>query len=250
MKKRYLFTFLLFMALSLSINAQEKNNEQLWYCYVETVHPQSLFDYQEMSKELAVLAKENDFPFSFYVWASRDLDYEVWYPINSLKDIDVIEASWNKIMKKWGEEKAKAFGKTKSKNNSFTMTAMHELSYMPENPRPEVAEAAYLQYQEFRIIPAKQKEMEAVIKEANQLLAEHNYNDPWYIGKAGIGLQTPSYIGWSYGKDVLDYYQQDQKFKDEFGEAFKPLNKRFINCIASVKSGEVFYKKAFSYVKE
>ncbi|WP_430972651.1 hypothetical protein [Sunxiuqinia rutila] len=250
MKKIYFLPLLALMLVSLLTYAQENKKEQLWYCYVETVAPDALFEYQEMSIELAALAKEHDFPFNFYVWSTRDLDFEVWYPINSLDDITVIEEHWDMIMNEWGEEKAVAFGKTKTKNNSFTMITQYELSFRPENPRPEIAEAGYLQFQEFRIIPGKQEEVEAVIRDANKLLAEHNYDDPWYIAKPGIGMEMPSLIAWSYGKDVQDFYKQDKKFQDELGEVFKPLNKRFIACLASVKSGEVYYKKAFSYEKE
>ncbi|MGQ7867816.1 hypothetical protein [Sunxiuqinia sp. sy24] len=250
MKKFYFLPILALMLVSLLTDAQENKKEQLWYCYVETVAPEALFEYQEMSVELVALAKEHDFPFSFYVWSSRDLEFEVWYPINSLDDINAIDESWNEIIDQWGQEKAMAFGKTKTKNNSFTMTTLYELSYQPTNPRPEIEEAGYLQYQEFHLIPGKQKEMEAIIQDANKLLAEHNYNDAWYIAKAGIGMQMPSLIAWSYGKDAQDFYTQDKKFQEELGEAFKPLNKRFINCLASVKSGEVFYKKTFSYEKE
>ncbi|HKJ43529.1 MAG TPA: hypothetical protein VKA27_15640 [Sunxiuqinia sp.] len=248
MRKIHFLPLVFLFLFALTTNAQEKG--QLWYCDVETVLPSSIFDYQQMSKELADLAKENDFPFSFYIWSSRDLDYMIYYPINSLEDIDEINQAWDNMMEKWGKEKSSAFGQTKEGNRSFTFQEDPTLSYLPETSRLDPGDAKYLQYQEFGIIPGKDDELKSVVADAYKLLSDKKYDDAWHMARAGIGMNTPGLISWSFGKDRDDFYAQDKKFQNEFGEAFKPLNKRFISCIKRVKNVELFYQKDFSYEKE
>ncbi len=250
MKKIFTLLFCLVLSFPLVLQAQEENKKQLWYCYVETVNPLLIEPYREMSVELAELAKSNHFPFAFFVWADHDLNYYIWYPINELNDIDVIDKEWDKLMMQWGEEKSKSFRETKKSNYSFTMTARNDLFYLPETPRPEVKDPEFIYWQNFYLVPGKTKDIEKVILEANKILADNNYDDPWYIGEAGIGMNVPCLVAWSYGKDQMDYLSQDKKFGEQLGELFKPLLPRFNECLKGIESKELFYAKKFSYEKE
>ncbi|WP_423129807.1 hypothetical protein [Gaoshiqia sp. Z1-71] len=245
----WFYVILLFVQPSFAQPQEKPASGQLWYCFVETVDPARLDDYRGMSIELAALAQEHDFPFAFYVWATRGMDYQVWYPVQSMDDIQKIESAWEKLMGKWGEYKAREFGKTKLNNFSFTLTTQKDLCYEPENPAAEAHGFEFCQMQEFYLVSHMQNELKEVIREANKILAAHDYPDAWYYGQAGVGVNLPALFSWSYATDMITFLEQEKKFQEQYGELFEPLYQQFSSCIKSVKITDLFYVKAFSYEK-
>ena len=65
MKKHYYAAFLMAALLlfpALQLDAQEEKNEYLWYCWEETVTPDMLDEYLDLSKEVMLLFKEENHP--------------------------------------------------------------------------------------------------------------------------------------------------------------------------------------------
>ena len=135
MKKHFytvIFLTVLVLLPMLQLEAQAEKNEFLWYCWEETVNPELWDEYLELSKEMLQLCKEENFPYSIFTWNKSSMVYELWTPLNSLSEIDSLQAAWEKIIKKWGDEKYKAFTRTKLYDYSKTVTLFGDLSYTPE----------------------------------------------------------------------------------------------------------------------
>ena len=138
MKKHFYAAFVLLAIVLfpvLQLSAQEEKNEQIWYCWEETVKPEMIEEYLTLSEEMIDLCKQENFPYPIVTWIRKSMVYELWSPVSSLNEIDSIENEWAKILKIWGEEKYAAFNQTKLHNYSKTITLQGDLGYMPEDPQ-------------------------------------------------------------------------------------------------------------------
>lgn len=246
--KKFTFGLIVIVFLSSTFSVVAQNTKQLWYCWEETVNPQMIEKYFELNKELVQLCKDGNYNYTFHAWTSGDLKYQFYHPINSLSDIDELEAGWMKIFSKLSAEKQDEYSKTVVSNHSFTFTEKYDLSYLPENPRFVMDSVKYMKIQEIHIIAGKEQEIEATVKDANKLLKSKNHNDAWHMATGGIGLEGPVYIGWSFGTSQLDYIETDNNFNEKFGEEFKELNKRFISCVRAFESRDSWLIRDLSYI--
>jgi len=245
-----LMAMLLCFCLLSPLSAQEEKKGQLYYCYEETVNPGYVNEYFEYSKEMLELCKETNFPFPFYTWSNGEFKFQLWTPINSLDDIDIISESWNKVIKELGKEKYAKFNETKPKSFSFTIRGQADLHYQPENPRYNEGENTFCKYREYYIVSGKMNEAKGIIKEFSALLQSKNYDNPWFFYNGGIGCETPVIIGVTYGLNSLDYLEQDKRFQELFGEEIKDLNKRWLSCLSSTKNKELYWREDLTYIPE
>ncbi|WP_167618086.1 hypothetical protein [Maribellus sediminis] len=247
MKKLYLgfIVILLFIAIN-SANAQE-NEKQLWYCWEEVVHPTLINEYWELSKELSELCKSEGYSYAFYAWTSGNFKYQYWHPINSLSDIDKLEAEWDKIMAKFGAEKTEKWIKTIKSTNSRTITEISDLSFYPANPRVVMDSVNYMEFQEFYIIPGKGKEFEKMMKKAVAHIKSEGHSDSWHVASGGLGYNGPVYIGWAFDKNKKEYIINDEIFSKKYGDFFKEFNKDFVKILRSVERKEAWFARDLSY---
>jgi hypothetical protein len=205
----------------LQLEAQDENQkDQLWYCWEETVKPELWEEYLELSKEMLEVCKEENFPYPIFTWNHRSMVYELWSPLNSLTEIDSLDAAWMKIIKKWGEEKYEAFTQTKLHNYSKTVTILGDLTYMPENPELTEDERTYGRWIEIYLKPGKQKEFMEAVKELNNQRKAFGIQEYLMLGEGGIGYQAPSFHA---------YYSHlsQQAFNDYFDSTPEAYNKKF-----------------------
>ncbi len=247
MRKLYfgMIVILLFVAAQ-STNAQEEK-KQLWYCAEEVVHPEHINEYWELSKELAELCKSEGTEYKFYAWTTGDFKYQYWHPINSLNDIDKHEKEWDDILAKFGKDKAENWQKTIKSTHSRTITEYSSMSIMPENPRVEQDSVNYMEFQEFYIIPGKQKEFERIMTEAVNHLKSEGHNDTWRVASGDLGYDGPVYIGWSFDKNQSEFLKHDEIFSKKHEDFFKELNKEIIKTLRTVEKKDSWFLRDLSY---
>jgi|GEM_PF-1015327 len=216
-------------AISANVTAQEKN-EQLWYCWEETVKPEMIEQYLELSNDFLELYRSENFPFAIYTWQAQPFVYELWSPINSIADIEKISESSAKIVEKLGSEKYAAFNNTKLHNREYTCTIKNDLSYTPANPDHNYNELIYEQCRVLYIKPGKQKEYEDVQKRMNEVRKEKDYGCWVFIASGGFGYEEPCYIVMNantnrenYGKAFTKFQEENQDKWNEFMKIIYPL---------------------------
>jgi len=236
MKKHFnavMFLAVMVLLPMLQLEAQDvKQNEQLYYCWEETVKPEMIDEYLELSKELLLLCKEENFPYPIYTWNHRSMVYELWSPLNSLTEIDSLHAAWTKIIKKWGEENYEAFNRTKLHNYSKTINILSELAYMPEDPELTEDERNYGRWIEIYLKVGKQKEFMEAVKWINEQRAAYGIQEYLGFSIGGIGYQSPSYnVYYSHvSKEALNNYYNStpEAYKKKFEEYLKKIQKLMI----------------------
>jgi hypothetical protein len=211
---------------------EEKQNDQLWYCWEETVKPELWEEYLELSKEMLEVCKEENFPYPIFTWTHSSMVYELWTPLNSLSEIDSLDAAWENIIKKWGEEKYEAFNGTKLHNYSKTVTILGDLSYMPENPELTGDERIYGHWIEIYLKPGKQKEFMEAVKELNNQRRAFGIKAYLGFGEGGIGYQSPSFHAFytHESQEALNNYYDStpEAYKEKFEEYLETIQKLMI----------------------
>lgn len=230
MKKRsYASLLLLAIALIavLKLNAQVEKNEQLWYCWEETVNPAMIDEYIELSKELLELCKKENYPFSYFVWTRKSMVFEHWAPIGSLEDLDRIGEEWNKILEIWGKEKTEAHNKTKMKHYSKLCTLDNNMAYMPENPTAG-DDWAYGRWIEMYLKPGKMGELVSLLEKLNEQRTRHGIREYVQFGWGGLGYQSPS---------VLVFYAQksQEALQNYFDSTPKAYQEKFQEYLVNMR---------------
>jgi len=229
--------------------AQEKE-ELLWLMGEEVVKPEMIEQYYEVSKELVELCKTENFPYSFFVWVSQPFHYEISYPIEEMNDITKIEEAWDAIIEKYGAENFKRFEDCIESQNDKVMAGLMNLSYEPVPPRLTTDEITYCYWQEVSVKKGSEKAVEDLLKKASTIMKDNGTELATYIGKGKTGYKQPVYIAWYYGKDQIDYLEQEKKFGEMVGEEWKQINGEIIKHINGIKNVNYWWAKELSYEKE
>ena len=230
MKKiTFLLITILFFEFTANVTAQEKN-EQLWYCWEETVKPEMIDQYLELSNDFLELYKSENFPFAIYTWQAQPFVYELWTPINTLADIDKIAEASMKIVEKLGDEKYAAFNNTKLYNREYTCTIKNDISYNPKNPDYNFNELIYEQCRILFIKSGKQKEYEEAQKWINKVREEKDYGCWLFTASGGFGYEEPCYIVMNANtnrensmKALEKFQKENQDIWNKFVKKIQPL---------------------------
>lgn len=247
--KKHFYAALILVAMvlfpALQLNAQEEKNEQIWYCWEETVKPDMIEEYLTLSKELLELCKQENFSYPIVTWTRKSMVYELWSPVSSLNEIDSIENEWAKILKIWGDEKYAAFSQTKLQHYSKTVTLQGDLGYMPEDPQIKPEERNYGRWIEIYLKPGTQKEFVEAIKWINEQRAAFSIDEYLMMGVGGIGYQAPSFIAYYFQVSQEEFQKYYDSTPDAYKEKFQELLERIYKLF--IRPPEIYH---YSYLQE
>lgn len=252
MKKIVSLSIAVFLILIATINhthAQEEKNEQLYYGWEETVKPEYLNEYLELSQELIELCKQEKFSFPFSTWQAQPMVYQLWHPITSLNDIESINNEWDKILEKWGEKKYTTFNKTKMHNNRLAVTIRNDLEFIPRNPDCKRDEIMYELSREIYLKPGKQNEFEEALSWLNGKRKELDFKGYFFYLTCEMGYEDPCSIIMYGAANKQQLLIQDAARTEEYLKVFQEyLDKIFPLMRKPPKVFDWYYKKNLSYV--
>lgn len=248
MKKLLIITSLILFVGIIMISGQAEKKEQQWYCVAETVKPDMREQYLELSQELIQLCKEENFPFAFHTWSYHPMEFELWSPLESLDDIEMIKNEWEKIIKKWGEEKYAAFNATKIKNYTKTCNVRWDLQFYPSMPDYNLENANYERWIEIYLKPGTGKEFEEAFRWISERRKEHEYKLRCNYAECGLGYETPSILVMYQHESLLGYLE----YENGLGEAYKADFQKYLNRVRKlfakpVKMYDIYYISDLSY---
>lgn len=249
MKSFLIGILFLFFCLPI-LNAQEQK-KQLWLVSEEVVIPGMDAQYREVNKELLTLCKETNFPFSFNLWTTGDYRYYLWYPVESMNDLQKIESAWDSLVTRYGIEKFDRFNDcVEYAQTGFVMTRP-DLSYMPDNPRLKEDEEMYCYYEKFYLKRGYTLTVETLIKDLNKISSESKLDRPVYFAEGVIGYENPVLLLSTFGKDRNDYFNHDKAYWDNLPEQTREtINKWFEELMKYARKyeyKEVWWVKDLSY---
>ncbi len=226
MKKLNLLIIILFVSKLYVPGTYAQENDQLWYCWEETVKLEMIDQYRALSKDLLDLCKSENFPFPIFTWQASPFTYELWSPIESLADIKKIGEEWDKILVKLGKEKSAAFNETKIHHREFTCTIKNDLLYTPANPDFGRNEFEYCLWIELYIKPGKQKEFEEAVKAFNKERAKKDYGSYVFYATGGLGYERPCYIVMISNKDEESFLKSQKTINEAMANEIEAYMKK------------------------
>lgn len=248
MKKSIALACMLMLTVLFALNTTAQDKEkQLWLVGEERVKPEMIEQYYEVSQELKELCMAEKFPYIYNVWNPQPFNYSLWYPIEEMNDISRIEEAWDAIIEKFGAENFRRFEECIESQTNKLMVAQLNLSYEPETPRLGLEEIGYSYMQEIYVKKGSEKAVEDLFKKAIAMMKEKGLDNPMYIGKGKMGYKQPVYFAWSWGKDRMDFLEQQEKDDKILAEEFKQLNAEIIKHITDIVNLDVWWLKELSY---
>jgi hypothetical protein len=231
-------------------SAAQDKKELLWLVGEEQVKPEMIDQYYEVSKELMELCKAEKFPYAYNVWNPQPFNFALWYPIEEMNDITRIDEAWDAIIEKFGEEKFTRFNECIESQINKVMVTQLNLSYEPDSPRLSEEEIGYSYMQEIYVKKGSEKAVEDLFTKAIAIMKEKGLENATYIGKGMMGYKQPVYFAWSYGKDRIDFLEQQKKEGEILAEEFKQLNSELIKHIKDINNTDDWWVRELSYKPE
>jgi hypothetical protein len=81
-------------------------------------------------------------------------------------------------------------------------------------------------------------------------MKEKGLENATYVGKGKIGYDQPVYFAWSYGKDRMDFLEQQKLDGEKLAEEFEQINAELIKHIKDINNIDDWWEKELSYKPE
>jgi len=244
--------FVVILCALTTLAQTEEQKAQLWFGREFVVKPPMAGQYEEAMKEIVARCAEHNYPYTWYAWENGDFHYFYFYPVKNYADIENIFKAWGKVKEKWRIEQYQTFRKRAidaiEYDKKFVIRSIPGLSYVPENPRLKEEEQNYAIWDISYVRFGKEKEIEEVGKKMCALLKSKNYNDELRIIAGDMGIDMPVYIGVLYGKDVADFWTQNQKMWELLGEEGGVLYQKWMSLIRKRDFKQFWYSPDLSYI--
>jgi hypothetical protein len=251
MKKFTALACMLMLTVSFVLETEAQDKEELlWLVDEEVVKPEMINQYYEVSKELMELCKAEKFPYAYNVWNPQPFQFALWYPINEMNDITRIQDAWDEIIEKFGTDKFAKFQECIESQVSKVMETQLNLSYEPESPRLSEEEIGYCYWQDIYVKKGSEKVVEDLFKKITSAMKDQGIEDAIYVGKGMLGYEGPVYFAWSYGKDRMDFLEQQKKTLEIIGSSYKEVNAELIKHIKDIQNTHDTWVKELSFKPE
>jgi hypothetical protein len=185
--------------------------------YLEELHvfPDKGAEFEKLMKKMVGVFEAHGFPYRLDCYRMDDLRYLAMWFVDGTAGIDNLNAAWEVLAPKWGEEKSAQWIKELYATMSHWETSVWiprpDLSYTPENQTDEY------RYIVWGLLPIKlghKEEVDELMKRYIQAVAEHDIPHAWSAADGYVGVENPiiGFVEWS--ASAGSYWMR----KDEEGE--------------------------------
>ena len=197
--------------------AEEAKIKMVGYLEELYVLPDKGAEFEILMKEMVEAFEAHGFPYRLDCYRMDDLRYLAMWFVDGTAGIDNLNASWEVLAPKWGEEESAEWIKklyaTMSHWETSVWVPRPDLSYMPENQSDEY------KYIVWGLLPIKlghQGEVEELLKGFMTAVTEHEVPHAWSAAEGLVGVENPtlSFVEWSDSAGSY-WMREDGLAKDE-----------------------------------
>ena len=215
-----------------------------------TVKPSRGGEFEKAIKEIIALATEHNFKYYWYAW-SGEFHYYFAIPVENYSDVENYYLAFSELEQKIGEEKFQAWYKRAAYNCESWRYLLRrhqpELSYSPANPRLQPGEGNFLQWQSLYVIPGKERDCQAALKQWLALCKEKNISDGYEVYIDEIGQDAPYYGLAARARNVVDLHNQQVNIWELFGEDGRSLQQKTLSLLRKYEEINAWYRPELSY---
>lgn len=228
---RFLAMALLFsLIFASSLKGQEKGASQMMVVHEDVVKPSMTAQYEEASKNMvAQLKAHNAQDIGYNTARTDDGRYLHISPIESLSDLE--KNPMNDLAETMGGEAVQAmwgkFDGCYDVHLTYIVSLEPSLSHMPDSDDAPTSELTFRHWDEFKVIPGKEAEIEELFKAHAKVLADNNVDWGYRVYKGGLGMEEGTYVMVRSAEDFSDYTTRRTALMEAHGEALAPIRKQF-----------------------
>ena len=212
--KKIILSFLPVIFFTTSVFAQQGDN-QLYLAVKHKVKPEKIDEYLMVWKELAATCKEQNYPFSYSAWQSAFPDFYFFFPVKDYNAAMEISTQMWKIIPKMGAGSGEKLMTTLESWDQFFIRSIDTLSY---NPTKSVEGLVYAEWWINYYNTWTGSEYRKAIKQVKDMQNKVNFEYPYYVFQADIGMNGPAIITVFWGKSPSDLYNHTDKAWQNLGE--------------------------------
>ena len=174
-----LLAVLLISGLTVSTSAAQTEAEppSLHAVWDFVVEPSKVEEFENVNKKMAELYRKEELVYRWDTASTDDNHYYSWVPVKDLADVSAMYQAFNKAAEKMGpaaKEIDEAMGGTFETVRVSLWRWNHELSYVPDTPRLEPEEMAFLRYHFLYGKSDKTEDLIGVLKKYKELYPRKN----------------------------------------------------------------------------
>ena len=226
----FLMVSLVISLCALTTLAQsEEQKAQLFIIWDVVVHPSKFMEYEATMKEFVALYAKHECPYPWLAYRTNDFHYYFVMPVENLAAVDKVFKYFGKVTATAEKESAalmKGFGGTYESETLGMFLLRYDLSYIPEEPRVTDEEMNFIWWDFYYILPGMEKEAEEIAHEWQALNKNNGISDGWSIYVGVMWSDLPVLVVAGGAKSEADYYTQNEKNSQKFGEKLQPLMKK------------------------
>lgn len=212
-----------------TIAQSEEQKTQLVIVWDVVVHPSKFMEYEATMKEFVALYAKHECPYPWLAYRTSDFHYYFVMPVENFAALDDVFSYFGKVAEKAGKEYEaleKGFAATFESETIGTFYLRYDLSYIPEEPRVTDEEMNFTWWDFYYILPGMEKEAEEICHEWQALFKNNGISDGWSIYVGVMWSDLPVLVVAGGAKSEADYYTQNEKNFQKFGEKLQPLMKK------------------------
>lgn len=258
MKGKVSFVFVLcflFVLSTSNIWAQDESPKTQRYFVEEMiVKPEGVAAFEAGAKEMAAALKETGFPYPVGVFSRNDNHYFFSFPMENYGDLDKIFEAWSEVVKKWGAENYRALeermtGTFESVNYSVIRLA-RAMSYVPENPRLDPAEALFRYWGMCYIKPGKEALVRENFRKIVELCKEKKLDTGFETYVVEFGNDTPCFFYAEIGKSAGDFWTHVEVTNEQMGDEIYDIWNETVTCFRRYEPGTGSFRPELSHFPE
>jgi len=197
--------------------AEEAKIKMVGYLEELYVLPDKGAEFEILMKEMVEAFEAHGFPYRLDCYRMDDLRYLAMWFVDGTAGIDNLNASWEVLAPKWGEEESAEWIKklyaTMSHWETSVWVPRPDLSYMPEGQSDEY------KYIVWGLLPIKlghKEEVDELLKKYVQAVAEHDVPHAWSAADGYVGVENPivGFVEWSASAGSY-WMRKDEEGKNE-----------------------------------
>ena len=207
----------------------EEQKAQLFIIWDVVVHPSKFMEYEATMKEFVALYAKHECPYPWSAYRTSDFHYYFVMPVENFAALDDVFSYFGKVAEKAGKEYEaleKGFAGTFESETIGTFYLRYDLSYIPEEPRLTEEEMNFIWWDFYYILPGMEKEAEEIAHEWQALYKNIGISDGESVYMAAMWSDLPVLVVVGGAKSEADYYTQNEKNFQKFGEQVQSLMKR------------------------
>jgi len=240
---------------SLTTLAQvEEQKAKLFSVDDYAVKPSMVDEFFTLMKEMIPICAKHKFPYHWYTYGTPDYHCLIVWPVENYADIDKMYKAFDELWEKAGKEQLQdltnRFATTYEYFHSSMFYMIPELCYTPESPRLKPGEGNFISFDICYVQPGKGKELEEINKEWVVLSREKNVPTGFNLFEGDIGTDMPVVVFSEKGKDAADFFSQNAKNLELWGEKGRELWKKTEAICRKIETKTAWFLPDLSYIPE